>query len=104
MVSDFRVFQRNSPIYLRVCSVTAILNNAQTRVAMDTEFQTVAPICFLYERDTERSMNISTKLRKEFLNAPILDDRSLSGLNHVSKTLILYRCNLSYIKNNVKNF
>lgn len=50
---------------------------------MDTNFSKIAPICFLYERDTERSMNISMKLRKEFLNAPILDDRALPGLNDV---------------------
>lgn len=56
---------------------------------MDTNFSKIAPICFLYERDTERSLNISKQLRKEFLNAPILDDRALPGLNDVCTTLYM---------------
>lgn len=35
---------------------------------MTTEFQKYAPICFLYERNTAISIDITTKLRTHFFN------------------------------------
>lgn len=62
-----------------------ILKSTKARADLDTNFINIAPICFLYENGTERSRNISTNLRKNFLNASIVDNRSLTGLNNVSK-------------------
>lgn len=61
-----------------------ILQDPQLRYEMDTNFSQIAPICLLYERNTERSAIVSQSLRKEFLNGPLLDERSLPGLGMVS--------------------
>lgn len=63
---------------------TDIIRNPLLRFEMDTNFSRIAPICFLYERETERSMAISQSLRKDFLNGPLLDERSLNGLANVN--------------------
>lgn len=52
------------------------------RYEMDTKFNVIAPICFLYERKTNRSAFISQELRKAFLNEPLLTNRSI-GLEQV---------------------
>lgn len=62
---------------------TDIIRNPLLRFEMDTNFSQIAPICFLYERGTERSKDISQSLRKDFLNAPLLDERSIPGLADV---------------------
>lgn len=62
-----------------------VLKDPLLRFEMDTNFSQIAPLCFLYERDTERSKEISQSLRKEFLNGPLLDvEHSLTGLANVS--------------------
>lgn len=50
---------------------------------MENNWDKLAPICFQYERDTERSTNISRELRKAFLDFPLTDKRALEGLNIV---------------------
>lgn len=63
-----------------------ILKNATLREQMATEFQKYAPICFLYERNTQRSSDITSKLQKHFFNytdAPE-DWITFDGLIHVS--------------------
>lgn len=66
-----------------------VLQDPLLRFEMDTNFSQVAPLCFLYERDTERSLEISQSLRKAFLNGPLLDvEHSLTGLANVSWSLL----------------
>lgn len=65
-------------------SISAILKNDVDRLKFDSNFSTYAPISFLYERNTNRSEEISAKLRKEYLNEAFFDDQSsLAGLSHV---------------------
>lgn len=52
------------------------------RLEMDMNFNEKAPICFVYERDTERSTFISENLREAFLSYPLMNNRSI-GLEHV---------------------
>jgi hypothetical protein len=58
---------------------------------MDNNFETVAPIAFLYERDTERSRMISRELRKFYLKDQPLTNASLSGLGEVSSAIELLK-------------
>jgi hypothetical protein len=51
---------------------------------MDKNFDTVAPIIFGYERNTERSRMISRELRKFYLKDQPLTNASLSSLGEVS--------------------
>lgn len=53
---------------------------------MNVNFNKWAPICFLYERESKKSMEISQELKKGFLSENIEDERSLMKLNYV-KTL-----------------
>ncbi|XP_037051706.1 esterase FE4-like [Bradysia coprophila] len=57
------------------------LTNTERREQMESNWETLAPICFQYERDTERSKNISRALRKAYLDFPLTDERALEGLN-----------------------
>lgn len=50
---------------------------------MDYNFEELAPICFMYERGTQRSKDISKRLRKEFLSGASITNHSLTGLNNV---------------------
>lgn len=51
---------------------------------MSTNFNNLAPICFLYERDTEKSNRISNALRSKFLTSSRSETAlSVTGLNHV---------------------
>ncbi|KAG4073007.1 hypothetical protein HA402_009426 [Bradysia odoriphaga] len=62
----------------------AILKSDEDRLKFDSNFSTYAPISFLYERNTNRSEEISAKLRKEYLNEAFFDDQSsLAGLSHL---------------------
>jgi hypothetical protein len=59
---------------------------------MDNKFDTVAPIAFFYERNTERSHMISQELRKFYLKDQPLTNASLSELGNVSSNtkLLMY--------------
>lgn len=61
-----------------------ILENDQFRNEMENNFSYVAPIAFWYERDTERSEEISKKLKEEFFKNPLKWDESLADLQIVS--------------------
>lgn len=53
---------------------------------MDANFTIVAPICFLYDRESNWSARISKELREQFLYGPILDNKSLPELNNVNES------------------
>ncbi|KAJ6649255.1 Juvenile hormone esterase [Pseudolycoriella hygida] len=62
----------------------AALQNDEDRLKLDSNFSTYAPISFLYERNTNRSEEISAKLRQAYLNEASFDiQSSLTGLNHL---------------------
>ncbi|KAK5641593.1 hypothetical protein RI129_010140 [Pyrocoelia pectoralis] len=50
---------------------------------MDKEFGRVAPIAFIYERNTTRSRHISRKLRKEFLGMGPLTISAFKGVGYL---------------------
>ncbi|CAD7085435.1 unnamed protein product [Hermetia illucens] len=57
------------------------LTNDTLRYQLDTDFNTWAPINFLYERNTKRSNQISKKLREYYLgDGPLSLEKSLDGL------------------------
>lgn len=47
---------------------------------MNNDFDSIAPICFRYEEDTEKSKAFSNVLRKEYLPLETIDVRSFGGL------------------------
>ncbi|XP_053684403.1 juvenile hormone esterase-like [Sabethes cyaneus] len=60
------------------------LTNETLRNELDSSFDTLAPILFLYERHTEESKNRSQLLRKKFLGNETLSlNKSLTGLNYL---------------------
>lgn len=65
--------------------ISAIIGNKDLRQEMDANFTKVAPICFLYERGSNWSAQISKELREQFLSGPILDNESLPELNNVNE-------------------
>lgn len=59
--------------------------NETLKQDMDENFNEIAPICFLYERDTRKSRNMSEQLRQYYLGGGSLSSEgSLEGLAHVS--------------------
>lgn len=51
---------------------------------MNNEWDRLAPICFLYERNTPRSREISAVLKKEYLdNKPLKSGESFEPLGKV---------------------
>lgn len=63
---------------------SAILGNKTHRHQLNDDFDDFAPIYFLYERDSERSKEISTVLRHHYLPGPIKKRRSFEDLKDVS--------------------
>ncbi|KAF2902347.1 hypothetical protein ILUMI_03838 [Ignelater luminosus] len=61
-------------------SALDVIGNATLLKEMDEDFERVAPIAFIYERDTENSKHISKELRKYYLGDGPLNNASLSGL------------------------
>ncbi|KAK5649724.1 hypothetical protein RI129_000753 [Pyrocoelia pectoralis] len=58
----------------------AIVANETLLEEMDKEFERVAPIAFLYERDTEHSRHISRKLREFYLGVGNFSKASRKGI------------------------
>lgn len=63
-----------------VGAVPGILDNADNLRLMNENFEKYAPICFMYERESERSMEISRELRSNFIKSPSIDSSSFEGL------------------------
>ncbi|KAK5641624.1 hypothetical protein RI129_010171 [Pyrocoelia pectoralis] len=61
----------------------ATVENPELLRTMDEEFERVAPIAFIYERNTTRSKAASKKLREVFLGSDKLSRDSLTGLRHL---------------------
>ncbi|XP_058840741.1 juvenile hormone esterase-like [Topomyia yanbarensis] len=62
----------------------AFLKNETLRNELDQNFDTLAPVLFLYERHTEESRNRSKLLREKFLGDESLSlSNSLTGLNYL---------------------
>lgn len=60
------------------------LRNDTLRTDLDKNFNTLAPILFLYEGEAEKYRNRSQLLREKFLgNEPLSLERSLLGLNYL---------------------
>lgn len=64
--------------------VPRILDNLEMTKTLNENFEELAPICFMYERDTPRSKEISKALRDNFINSTELTNSSFAGLNYVS--------------------
>lgn len=62
-----------------------VLQNDGFRSKMENNFNEVAPACFMYESDTERSRNISAVLKYQFLPTPLRNYESLYDLQKVSE-------------------
>ncbi|KAF5306932.1 hypothetical protein FQA39_LY00162 [Lamprigera yunnana] len=60
-----------------------ILVNPEVLKVMNEEFDRVAPISFLYERNTTKSKIISRELRKAFLGDGPIDNSSFTGLGYL---------------------
>ncbi|KAK5641623.1 hypothetical protein RI129_010170 [Pyrocoelia pectoralis] len=65
-----------------------IVSNPQLLIQMDDEFARVAPIAFIYERNTTRSQMVSKRLREEFLGSGPLTQSSVRGLGYVNTLLV----------------
>lgn len=62
----------------------ALIRNETLRNEMNVNFEKWAPICFLYERNSEKSKKVSKHLKKQYhLHGNIEDERTLLKLNHV---------------------
>ncbi|PNF24245.1 Esterase FE4 [Cryptotermes secundus] len=64
-------------------SALPVILNSSWAEDMDKNFDTVAPIVFIYERNTERSRMISRELRKFYLKDQPLTNASLSSLGEL---------------------
>lgn len=52
---------------------------------MITQFDKWAPVCFLYERDTPKSKEISSKLRRHYFDTESADWLQFDGFKDVSR-------------------
>lgn len=65
--------------YIYLC--TAIWKDDEKRTELDEQFEKLAPIYFQYERESNRSHEISTELKNTFLNGALRNDNeTLNGL------------------------
>lgn len=62
-----------------------MVNNATLLNDLNTNFETIAPIAFIYERDSNRSKTISRKIRKFYFDNKTITKNEVSGLQKVSK-------------------
>lgn len=69
----------------------AVMNNATLRDDINKNFDKVAPIAFIYERDTENSKTISKSLRNFYFADAQVDNSTLSNLARVSLRVSLFR-------------
>ncbi|KAK5641626.1 hypothetical protein RI129_010173 [Pyrocoelia pectoralis] len=60
-----------------------VFDSPQLLKEMDEDFERVAPIAFVYERNTTRSKYISGELRKEFLGTGRLTETARKGLGYL---------------------
>ncbi|XP_031354604.1 venom carboxylesterase-6-like isoform X2 [Photinus pyralis] len=60
-----------------------VFANPKLLEEMDKDFDRVAPIAFVYERNTTRSLSISSELRRAFLGNGPLTDSDRTGLGHL---------------------
>lgn len=60
-----------------------VVNNQTLADEMNNNFETIAPISFLYERGTEQSRKVSTAVRKFYLNDKPVDQTQLDNLAKV---------------------
>ena len=61
----------------------ALLDNNLLLQRLNDDFEEIAPMLFLYERNTEKSKEISKKLREAYLPFDVIDRRSFNALNNV---------------------
>ena len=73
-------------LFYNFCDILEILTNETLKQKLNENFEELAPILFLYERQTDRSKNITQLLRQKFLGTEDLtEENSLQGLNYVRK-------------------
>ncbi|GAB0094319.1 Carboxylic ester hydrolase [Sergentomyia squamirostris] len=60
-----------------------ILTNDTMKYEFDQKFNELAPICFLYERNTPRSREISQTLRKKYVNFPLITESRIPELGEL---------------------
>ncbi|RZC36490.1 COesterase domain containing protein, partial [Asbolus verrucosus] len=60
-----------------------IVANATLLKELSDNFETYAPICFLYERDTDKSKEVSQAVRTFYLGEEALTNASLPGLTKI---------------------
>lgn len=60
-----------------------IINNPENLKLMNEEFEKYAPICFMYERDSPRSKEISKVLWENFINDEKITESSFNGLAYL---------------------
>lgn len=66
-----------------VGAAPGIIDNAENLRMMNEDFNKYAPICFMYERDTPRSQEISRALWDNFINASAIDESAFNGLAYL---------------------
>jgi carboxylesterase type B len=66
-------------------SAVAIIKNNDMLKRFDEEFSVVAPICFMYERETNRSKEISSTLKDAYKLKTPLSKSSLANINEVGR-------------------
>ncbi|XP_059617683.1 juvenile hormone esterase [Phlebotomus argentipes] len=60
-----------------------ILTNDNLKYEFDARFNELAPIAFLYERNSERSKKISQTLRKYYVNFPLISESRIPQLGEL---------------------
>lgn len=69
-------------LFFSLCLLTAIIAGVlESRLLgmMNSDFDSIAPICFRYEENTEKSKAFSKVLRKTYLPFDVIDVRSFGG-------------------------
>lgn len=66
----------------------AVINNSTLQEEINKNFEKVAPIAFIYERDTDNSKTISKSLKNFYFSEGAIDNSSLSNLVKVCKIFL----------------
>jgi hypothetical protein len=78
--------------FLVLTLVIALVANASLLQALSDNFEVYAPVCLIYERNTDKSKEVSAASRTFYLGDEPLSNASLPGLANVNVQKLIKQC------------
>lgn len=72
--------------------IVDVVNNKTLTNEINQDFERIAPIAFIYERNTEQSKKVSRAIRKFYLDDKPVDKSQLENLAKVNLIFKIFKC------------